>query len=184
VFAWPGVATLTGLDPQPGLPVVSAVVLPALIIVIVNAFVDLIVGLIEPRIGPAPDGGGAGATGRPAGLQAPSPRRCGGRRQLGRLAGVWAARSSSSSWRARSLPRDLAHDPLNVDIKHRMAPPAWMEGGTPEHLLGTDQIGRDLLARLGRPGLASWGDGGAAVRTSGALRTARAISRAKWTGAS
>jgi len=40
------------------------------------------------------------------------------------------------------------HDPLVVDIRHRLAPPAWMAGGTPDHLLGTDQVGRDLLARV------------------------------------
>lgn len=40
------------------------------------------------------------------------------------------------------------HDPLVVDIRHRLAPPAWMQGGTPEHFLGTDQIGRDLLSRV------------------------------------
>ncbi len=40
------------------------------------------------------------------------------------------------------------HDPLAVDIRHRMAPPAWMEGGAREHILGTDQIGRDLLSRV------------------------------------
>jgi ABC-type dipeptide/oligopeptide/nickel transport system permease subunit len=40
------------------------------------------------------------------------------------------------------------HDPLVVDIRHRMAPPAWMEGGAREHPLGTDQIGRDLLSRV------------------------------------
>ena len=39
-------------------------------------------------------------------------------------------------------------DPLAVNIRHRLAPPAWLEGGTPEHLLGTDQIGRDLLSRM------------------------------------
>jgi peptide/nickel transport system permease protein len=52
VFAWPGVATLT-VDSirNQDFPVVQcAVVLLALIIVIVNAFVDLIVGLIDPRI--------------------------------------------------------------------------------------------------------------------------------------
>ncbi len=40
------------------------------------------------------------------------------------------------------------HDPLAVDIRHRLVPPQWMDGGTPEHLLGTDQVGRDLLARM------------------------------------
>ncbi len=39
-------------------------------------------------------------------------------------------------------------DPLAVDIRHRLVPPVWMDGGTPKHPLGTDQIGRDLLARL------------------------------------
>ncbi|HUM16403.1 MAG TPA: ABC transporter permease [Candidatus Nitrosotalea sp.] len=38
--------------------------------------------------------------------------------------------------------------PVEVDIRHRLGPPAWMEGGTTEHWLGTDQIGRDLLSRM------------------------------------
>ena len=52
VFAWPGVATLT-VDSirNQDFPVVQcAVVLLALVIVTVNAIVDLIVGLIDPRI--------------------------------------------------------------------------------------------------------------------------------------
>jgi ABC-type dipeptide/oligopeptide/nickel transport system permease subunit len=40
------------------------------------------------------------------------------------------------------------HDPLAVNVRHRLAPPAWMAGGTPDHLLGTDQVGRDLLSRM------------------------------------
>jgi ABC-type dipeptide/oligopeptide/nickel transport system permease subunit len=40
------------------------------------------------------------------------------------------------------------HDPLAVNIRHRLGPPAWMQGGTAEHLLGTDQVGRDLLSRM------------------------------------
>ncbi|PYO54864.1 MAG: peptide ABC transporter permease, partial [Candidatus Rokuibacteriota bacterium] len=40
------------------------------------------------------------------------------------------------------------HDPLAVNIRHRLAPPAWMEGGAAQHLLGTDQVGRDLLSRV------------------------------------
>jgi peptide/nickel transport system permease protein len=40
------------------------------------------------------------------------------------------------------------HDPLAVNIRHRLGPPAWMAGGVAEHLLGTDQVGRDLLSRM------------------------------------
>jgi peptide/nickel transport system permease protein len=41
-----------------------------------------------------------------------------------------------------------AHDPFAQDLARRLVPPAWMEGGRPEHWLGTDQLGRDYLARL------------------------------------
>ena len=49
---------------------------------------------------------------------------------------------------AALAPWVAPHDPLAVDIRHRLAPPQWMYGGTAEHLLGTDQVGRDLLARM------------------------------------
>jgi peptide/nickel transport system permease protein len=39
-------------------------------------------------------------------------------------------------------------DPFAVDVRHRLAPPAWMVGGTRENFLGTDQVGRDLLSRV------------------------------------
>ena len=45
-------------------------------------------------------------------------------------------------------PWIVPSSPFTVDIRHRLAPPAWMDGGTPEHLLGTDQVGRDLLSRV------------------------------------
>src|SRR2546425_1991553 len=52
VFAWPGVATLTvdSIRNQDFPAVRCAAVLLALIIVFVNAIVDLVVGLIDPRI--------------------------------------------------------------------------------------------------------------------------------------
>jgi ABC-type dipeptide/oligopeptide/nickel transport system permease subunit len=40
------------------------------------------------------------------------------------------------------------YSPVEVDIQHRLGPPAWMEGGKTDHWLGTDQIGRDLLSRM------------------------------------
>ena len=39
------------------------------------------------------------------------------------------------------------HDPFVQDLNLRLKPPVWM-GGSPEHLLGTDQLGRDYLSRL------------------------------------
>jgi ABC-type dipeptide/oligopeptide/nickel transport system permease subunit len=95
---------------------------------------------------------GPSATVAPAGLQAPAtPDVTGGAwRRLGRLKwGVGGAIVFLLIVASALLaPVISPHDPLTVDIKHRMAPPAWMEGGTPEHLLGTDQIGRDLLSRV------------------------------------
>lgn len=40
------------------------------------------------------------------------------------------------------------HDPYKQDITKRLKPPVWVEGGRPEHLLGTDHLGRDLLSRI------------------------------------
>ena len=39
-------------------------------------------------------------------------------------------------------------DPLAQDITQRFRPPIWEEGGSAEHILGTDSLGRDLLSRL------------------------------------
>ena len=39
-------------------------------------------------------------------------------------------------------------NPYQQDITKRLRPPAWMEGGKPENLLGTDHLGRDLLSRI------------------------------------
>ncbi len=40
------------------------------------------------------------------------------------------------------------HDPERGDIRARMVPPAWMEGGSSEYILGTDHLGRDMLSRV------------------------------------
>jgi peptide/nickel transport system permease protein len=40
------------------------------------------------------------------------------------------------------------HSPFEQDIANRLAPPFWLQDGTPVHLLGTDQLGRDLLSRV------------------------------------
>jgi peptide/nickel transport system permease protein len=39
------------------------------------------------------------------------------------------------------------YDPDAVDLLKRSAPPFWLEGGSLKHVLGADQLGRDLLSR-------------------------------------
>ncbi len=45
-------------------------------------------------------------------------------------------------------PLVATHDPYIQNLDKRMVPPFWMEGGSMEHLFGTDQLGRDYFSRL------------------------------------
>ncbi|HEX4769002.1 MAG TPA: ABC transporter permease [Lichenihabitans sp.] len=38
--------------------------------------------------------------------------------------------------------------PTQLDLRARLAPPVWVEGGKPNHILGTDNVGRDVLSRV------------------------------------
>lgn len=40
------------------------------------------------------------------------------------------------------------YDPAAQDIISRLKPPAWLDGGSWAHVLGTDHLGRDVLSRL------------------------------------
>ena len=40
------------------------------------------------------------------------------------------------------------HDPVDVNLRARLMPPAWLEGGSSEYLLGTDRQGFDILSRI------------------------------------
>ena len=39
-------------------------------------------------------------------------------------------------------------DPRKGNLRARMVPPVWLEGGSMEHVLGTDHLGRDILSRI------------------------------------
>ena len=40
------------------------------------------------------------------------------------------------------------YSPTKVSLEERLLPPSFVEGGSPDHLLGTDKIGRDILCRV------------------------------------
>jgi peptide/nickel transport system permease protein len=51
------------------------------------------------------------------------------------------------------IPAILAHqvapyDPLKGSLAKRLKPPVWQQGGSIEHPLGTDKLGRDIVSRI------------------------------------
>jgi len=40
------------------------------------------------------------------------------------------------------------HDPLDISLYDQLKPPIWHKGGTSKNILGTDDLGRDILSRL------------------------------------
>ncbi len=40
------------------------------------------------------------------------------------------------------------HDPVETALYDQLKPPAWAEGGSQKNLLGTDDLGRDILSRI------------------------------------
>lgn len=49
------------------------------------------------------------------------------------------------AWIAPSL---TLHDPAMLNLRARLRPPVWLEGGSWAYPLGTDQLGRDVASRL------------------------------------
>jgi peptide/nickel transport system permease protein len=45
-------------------------------------------------------------------------------------------------------PLIASHSPTEQSLPDKLQPPAWQEGGSAKHLLGTDLLGRDLFSRL------------------------------------
>jgi len=66
-------------------------------------------------------------------------------------------------------PLVAPHDPVQAEITQRLRPPIWAERGTPENLLGTDQLGRDVFSRTIYGSRVSLIVGIAAVLISGTL---------------
>jgi peptide/nickel transport system permease protein len=49
---------------------------------------------------------------------------------------------------ALAAPLLTPYDPVKTRLIDALLPPAWVDGGTAEHLLGTDRFGRDSFSRL------------------------------------
>src|SRR5690242_14504140 len=67
------------------------------------------------------------------------------------------------------------HDPTFQDLGKRLMPPIWDARGGWEHPLGTDQLGRDYLARLMYGGRISLLIGFVTVIISGVIGTALGV---------
>ncbi len=63
-------------------------------------------------------------------------------------------------------PLIAPHDPIEQYRDFMLAPPVWMAGGSTRFLLGTDELGRDMLSRLLHGGRVSLGIGLSAVTLS------------------
>lgn len=61
------------------------------------------------------------------------------------------------------------YDPADQELQDRLAPPVWAAGGTVDHLLGTDHLGRDMLSRIMHGGRISLLIGVGAVLLSGTI---------------
>ena len=49
---------------------------------------------------------------------------------------------------AVAAPLLAPYNPEQVDIRNRLTPPMWFDGGTAAHILGTDNVGRDIVSRI------------------------------------
>ena len=49
---------------------------------------------------------------------------------------------------AVAAPWVAPHDPAKQSLIRRFTPPVWAEGGNANYVLGTDQVGRDILSRM------------------------------------
>lgn len=59
------------------------------------------------------------------------------------------------------------HDPMQGNLRARLLPPFWVDGGMLQHPLGTDQLGRDVMSRLMHGARASLAVGFGVVVLSG-----------------
>jgi len=86
---------------------------------------------------------------------------------------------------ALAAPLLAPHSPIEQYRAHMLTPPVWAEGGSARFLLGTDELGRDILSRLLHGGRVSLGLALASVAMSlvpGVLLGLLAAFQPRWMG--
>ena len=78
-------------------------------------------------------------------MSAPARSRLLARNWTGVIGGVLVA---GAALVAVLAPLLAPHDPFGINLLARLKPPAWVEGGSWEFPLGTDNVGRDVLSRM------------------------------------
>jgi peptide/nickel transport system permease protein len=85
----------------------------------------------------------------PAVILAPSPFATVMRRFLGNSTFIFAGSIFGLIvLMALFAPLIAPYDPYAQDLGKRLVPPVWYDGGSWEHILGTDGMGRDYLSRM------------------------------------
>lgn len=112
-----------------------------------------------------------------------SPQRVAWGRAL-RHGGVWIGGGIIVTMIVVSLlaPWLTPHDPIAQDLSKRLLDPVWRPRGSWEHPFGTDQLGRDYLARLLHGGRISLAIGFMTVVISGTIGTALGVAAGYWGG--
>jgi peptide/nickel transport system permease protein len=89
-------------------------------------------------------------TGMTVGVETDAEARAGeqARSELARLPWVPFAIIVVLILAAVLAPLIAPHSPTAQSLPDKLKPPAWQEGGSARHLLGTDLLGRDVLSRL------------------------------------
>jgi len=109
------------------------------------------------------------SSGSPTPIRRKSVRRLTGRIDLP----AWLSAASLLVLLALAVVPQAAtgYDPAKQDLRGRLMPPAWSAEGSGEHPLGTDHLGRDLLARIVYGARISVVIAAGAVLVAGALGT-------------
>lgn len=83
---------------------------------------------------------------------------------------------------AIAAPVLAPNQPNQIDLRARLRPPVWEQGGDWDHILGTDNLGRDLLSRILYGARMSLFIGILAVLGQGVVGTTVGLSAGYWGG--